>query len=72
MGVQGCKDWLIGNVKGHSESSYFILNSGTDELARYSSNEWYAELRKAGCRTHMNDDTNLSGLQTGETFHPGF
>ncbi|WP_370294150.1 hypothetical protein [Thalassolituus sp.] len=72
MGVQGCKDWLIGNVKGHSENSYFILNTSTEELTRYSSNEWYAELRKAGCRTHMNDDTNLKGLQLGETFHPGF
>ena len=72
MGVQGCKDWLIGYVKSHSENSYFILNTSTDELTLYPAEDWYAELRNAGCSHDMDDENNLTGMKMGERFNPSF
>ena len=75
MGIQGCNHWLIGSVKDDasgSNNSYFILNTETDSLAFYNANDWYAELRSARCKGNMNDETNMTGLQMGERFNPGF
>ncbi|MEP2651398.1 MAG: hypothetical protein ABJH06_05315 [Paraglaciecola sp.] len=70
MGVEGCrKGYIYGWVIDKQPKSYFIINTGNDNVSWLNGNNYFTEVRKLGCKSpDMNHEINLTEFELGHSF----